>query len=449
MRQNQIMFYNTSIDEVMELFDMETKKDPASIDLEDYQVKLNKRGDHTLITIEHALSGTTVDDGILALKMEFPHLWVDNESIARVKRVFDLNPSSQFWKDILNDLHLGTPLHYRVEEILEETEERLDNPDPYILGLFEKAEDRNFHNRFFISLRSQFLSGRELSEKQIAALENMANGVSRGVSPLVSLLNDLTNNVSLDRADFMLVVKAKKNLDVLDDEERKRLRHLIYRNERRLTNNYSKDQVRTLLKKGNVMRHKSASEIIRDLESRIARLEASTRMASTRKASTRMVELTTDAEDAERAWPDVTYRGKEVQEIILREESDLLYHLQRNLDLQDNYGNDVELEDGQAVYLGYNPKTDVFCMGFDLEGRISEYSMTEYDEKMEEYEEDPEENDEPEEPVAEELSGYVVFKYDVNRRKIEILDYDGAEQNLFYPYLYGRLPRGFEDVRLD
>jgi len=65
----------------------------------------------------------------------------------------------------------------------------------------------------------------------------------------------------------------RKGIDSLNDEERKRLRHLIYRNQRKLKNSYSKDEVRRLLKKGNTMR-RLASEVIRELEMRVARLEA-------------------------------------------------------------------------------------------------------------------------------------------------------------------------------
>jgi hypothetical protein len=189
------------------------------------------------------------------------------------------------------------------------------------------------------------------------------------------------------------------------------------------------------------MRHKTAGEVIRDLETRIAQLE-------TRKGSRGVkVELRRNPEEAERAWPKVTYQRLSVPRMVKALQKECFEHLWHNHELLDSYGERVELVDYQEVYLGYNPKTDEFCMGFDLGGRVSDYSENEYWDRMDDYEDDPDFG-EPEEPEVGLLSGYVIFKYDARRKRIEFTDVDGIE-NHFYPNLYRHLPKGFVDVRLD
>jgi predicted DNA-binding WGR domain protein len=323
MKDNQIYFYNTTVDEALEMLEMESRRDNAMINLEDFEVKLNKKGDHVMVTLLRGLGDMDIDEGIIQIKIDFPGKYRDMESIDRVRAVLALNPNSDWWKGIVEELEEGYPLSWRVEEILIETEERIENPDEDVLAKLDQAIASNPRFRLLQSFKQQVLSGRELSERQMEILEenlgssapSNTNQIARinealaldprnrfvnqlkqkaeqGItlserqmnvveeiigsnsSPAAKMLADLKANAYLEREDFMLINKGqRRGIDSLNDEERKRLRHLIYRNERKLDNTYSKDEVRRLLKKGTAMR-RSASEIIRDLEMRIARLEA-------------------------------------------------------------------------------------------------------------------------------------------------------------------------------
>jgi len=323
MRDNQIYLYNTTVDEALEILGMESRRDTALINHDEFEVKLNKKGDHVMVTLLRGLGDMDIDDGIIQIKIDFPGKYRDMESIDRVRAVLALNPNSDWWKGIVEELEEGYPLSWKVEEILIETEERIENPDEDVLAMLDQAIASNPRFRLLQSFKQQVLSGRELSERQMEILEeNLGSSVpsntnqiarinealaldprnrfvsqlkqkaENGItlserqmnvveeiigsqsSPAAKMLADLKANAYLEREDFMLINKGqRRGIDSLNDEERKRLRHLIYRNERKLDNTYSKDEVRRLLKKGTAMR-RLASEVIRDLEMRIARLEA-------------------------------------------------------------------------------------------------------------------------------------------------------------------------------
>ncbi len=323
MKANQIYFYNTTVDEALEMLEMESRRDTAMINFDNFEVKLNKKGPDVLVTLLRSLGGMSIEEGLIQLKIDFPGKFRDIESIERVKAVLALNPNSDWWKGILDELQLGDPLHYRVEEILIETEERIESPDEEVLAKLDQAIANSPSLRLLRSFKQQVLAGRELSERQMEIIEqNLGSSVpsntnqltrinealaldprnsfvnqlkqkaEQGItlserqmnvveeiigsqsSPAAKMLADLKANAYLEREDFMLINRGqRKGIDSLNDEERKRLRHLIYRNQRKLNNSYSKDEVRRLLKKGNTMR-RLASEVIRELEMRVARLEA-------------------------------------------------------------------------------------------------------------------------------------------------------------------------------
>ena len=323
MKANQIYFYNTTVDEALEMLEMESRRDTAMINFDNFEVKLNKKGPDVLVTLLRSLGGMSIEEGLIQLKIDFPGKFRDIESIERVKAVLALNPNSDWWKGILDELQLGDPLHYRVEEILIETEERIESPDEEVLAKLDQAIANSPSLRLLRSFKQQVLAGRELSERQMEIIEqNLGSSVpsntnqltrinealaldprnsfvnqlkqkaEQGItlserqmnvveeiigsqsSPAAKMLADLKANAYLEREDFMLINRGqRKGIDSLNDEERKRLRHLIYRNQRKLKNSYSKDEVRRLLKKGNTMR-RLASEVIRELEMRVARLEA-------------------------------------------------------------------------------------------------------------------------------------------------------------------------------
>jgi hypothetical protein len=322
MNRNQIMFYNTTPNEALEMLGMESKRDFALVEMNRYEVILNKKKNHLLVSINHA-PDSSIEDGIIDLKVAYPGKFRDVESIDRVNAVLALNPNSNWWKEILEDLQDGSPLGWRVESTLDEVEDRINNPDQDLLDKLNIVLSNQPRSRFFQSLMEQFQAGRELSERQLEILEQNAPQatsrnqiqlekveealalepnnrfllslrsqnqdlrdlsrkqlnvvteiIERHSNPASKLLSDLKKNVSLSREDFMIIVKGQRDgIDTLDTEERKRLRHLIYKNGRRLDNTYSKDTIRTLLKKGTLMR-RTASEIIRNLENRVARLES-------------------------------------------------------------------------------------------------------------------------------------------------------------------------------
>ena len=139
MKANQIYFYNTTVDEALEMLEMESRRDTAMINFDNFEVKLNKKGPDVLVTLLRSLGGMSIDEGLIQLKIDFPSKFRDIESIERVKAVLALNPNSDWWKGILDELQLGDPLHYRVEEILIETEERIESPDEDVLAKLDQA----------------------------------------------------------------------------------------------------------------------------------------------------------------------------------------------------------------------------------------------------------------------------------------------------------------------
>ena len=247
MKDNQVMFYHTSVKEVMEILEMETRKDLASIELNDFEVKLNKRGEHTLITLVRGLDHVQPIDGIIDLKIAFPGKYRDMESIEKVQEVLKIRPS-KWWENILADLQDGEPLGWKVEEILLEIEDRAKNPDPDVLMKLNKLIAMNPSNDFYRSLYHQFRGGLYLSDKQLDIIEDRYEILT---DPTNMLLDDLRVNANLKREDYMLILKGKEDgIDSLKEEDRRRLRHLIYRNQKRLQNTYSQKEIRKLIKKG-------------------------------------------------------------------------------------------------------------------------------------------------------------------------------------------------------
>jgi len=299
---NKIMVYLPTSD-VQNILGMSKKTDEF---LDEYQVKLRKRGDNTLVLVEvldNALFGDLVEGVAQVRSRLYDHL-TDKESIERVLDVLSVRPESEFFQDILSDLQNGDPLSYRSDEILSEIEDRKENPDPVVLSLIESAKSKQPNSRFIKSLEGQFRGGLVLSEGQINALERIVTPVinqgqldlvndalssqpnsrflkqlksviegGRSLSqkqldvvdqilnpqqqssspsssdPQTRLLEDLlANGKYLTRDDYLVIRKALKG-GQLDEEQRKRLRHLTYKNTRRLKNTYSRDEVRQILKK--------------------------------------------------------------------------------------------------------------------------------------------------------------------------------------------------------
>ena len=65
MIANQIMFYNTTIDEAQEMLEMESRRDNAMINFEEFQVKLNKRGPNVLVSLIKSTDEMSIQDGLV------------------------------------------------------------------------------------------------------------------------------------------------------------------------------------------------------------------------------------------------------------------------------------------------------------------------------------------------------------------------------------------------
>ena len=155
---------------------------------------------------------------------------------------------------------------------------------------------------------------------------------------------------------------------------------------------------------------RSASEIVRNLEMRIARLERQ----SASKSETAIE--TSSERELEKAWPNVSYQGegrfldtymKWIRNVEAQEIGDGL-----ETDLEDEFSNTLEVSGQQECYLGYNQKEDYFVMGFDLQLYSPESAtayqdhqdaMEEYREALEEWEESDMEDDEP---IEDDFRGY-------------------------------------------
>ena len=302
---NKIMVYLPTSD-VQSILGISKKTD---IFLDEYEVKLRKRGDNTLVQIELTDDSWSddINEGVAQVRSRLYDHLTDKEAIARVLDVLSVRPESEFFQDILSDLQNGDPLSYKIDEILSEIEEKKENPDPKVLSLIESAKSKQPNSRFVKSLEGQFRGGFDLSENQISALEKIVTPVinqaqldlvndalsdqpnsnflkklksvieggrslsqkqldvvdqilnpqqqsSSSSDPQTRLLEDLLANGSyLTRDDYLAIRNALKG-GQLDEEQRKRLRHLTYKNTRRLQNTYSRDEVRQILKKASAKR---------------------------------------------------------------------------------------------------------------------------------------------------------------------------------------------------
>ena len=239
------------IQEVRSQLGMTKNKEVKNYNFDDFQVSLKKRHENTLIEIK-SIDGSDTFDALVAIKRIFGKYTVDVKSIQRIDAILSLNVGNKWWNEIRKDLVSGEPLNWKVEEILDEVEDRISNPDPEIMSLFERAFARSgTNNNFLNSLNRQFRGGRELSNKQLDALKKMSG---TNLSPLEGMLEDLKRNGRLSRDQFKLVVKAIHKKDTLTDDEKKMIRHLIYRNVNRLTGKYTKDFVRENFKNANMKR---------------------------------------------------------------------------------------------------------------------------------------------------------------------------------------------------
>ena len=72
MRADQIYFYNTTVNEALEILEMESRRDNAMINFDDFEVKLNKKGPDVLVTLLRSLGDMSISDGLVQLKIDFP-----------------------------------------------------------------------------------------------------------------------------------------------------------------------------------------------------------------------------------------------------------------------------------------------------------------------------------------------------------------------------------------
>jgi hypothetical protein len=197
---------------------------------------------------------------------------------------------------------------------------------------------------------------------------------------------------------------------------------------------------------------KLASEIIRNLEKRIARLERTSSKEIDLKSSISLNERV-----LQRQLDDIVYQGKKIvdqyEDWVQEIENDEIY-TGMDIDLMDANGFDCQIQEVRSDYLGYNQDKDLFVIGFDLEIYSHEAeeayekhleSSSEYEEALEQWENLDEEEqdmvDMPEEddypgidymlsyPKTEDASAYAVIQ--VQRGNVLVRDVEFVGEKLF------------------
>lgn len=286
-------------------------KNRGEIEPNEFDAILRKRGKNTLIEIVRTGRNFDVTYTLGELKMAFADALIDHDSIERANDILTLNPNDDYVAGILDDLKMGLPLTSTGESVLESREDNIAFPDEEALEAVTKALASAPNHPFVKSVSTSFYGGRELTEAQIEALKKFSrplkpraqrdwakehrdlidralvaepqnaflkklqSDLTRDTSRQLSrkqkeivdqilqsasnaqtpMLNDLEQNGRyLRREDYELIRKAKRNLSSLSEDERRRVRHLIYKNERNLYGDYDKDDVRAMFKKASIRR---------------------------------------------------------------------------------------------------------------------------------------------------------------------------------------------------
>ena len=199
--------------------------------LDEYLVTLKNRGQQTMVTVESSDGFSDDEMGAAEVRMRLKDHLVDNLSISRVEAILALNPNSKFFKSVLEDLKNGDPLGGGAEAILYEVEDRIANPDPQIEALLESALAIRPRSSFLNDLKAQFEGGRELSDAQIQAVQNIVNPQANPqANPKIEAQSKLIQDAFSRQPNSAFLGKLKAVLDggrVLSDAQIKVVQDII------------------------------------------------------------------------------------------------------------------------------------------------------------------------------------------------------------------------------
>lgn len=162
---------------------------------------------------------------------------------------------STFLESILSQLQAGRRLSPKQLEALKKIEEQGTGSDPIVARIERILSSIPSGNSFLESLLSQAKAGRRLSQRQIEALEAFESRMttapavtapavkapassSRKMTPQEALLSDLILNANMPaREDSLMsgfLTRLRTGGEPLDENEKKAVRHLLYKNYKRL-----------------------------------------------------------------------------------------------------------------------------------------------------------------------------------------------------------------------
>jgi len=319
---------------------------------DEFEVTLRKVYDRTKVMIKKLDPKSDEMDAIVEIRSRFVGHLVDNDMIARVQAILNVNPEDQLMQDFMYDLRSGDPLTSGAEGLLFEREQNIQNLDPVLKAKLEEARAKRPNFTLLESFERQFLSGRELSERQVEILDSVLkpavnpdhmrkitealnlqprstflkslqqqltssgslspkqlsaveavlnqvvtvnqahldaltkalavqprstflkklkvqveagsslsakqlevveNMIGESSKPQFNILQDLLSNGSgLTPEDRDMIFRGVKDIDALSEDERKRVRHLLYRNTRRLHGTYTREFIQETLKKASM-----------------------------------------------------------------------------------------------------------------------------------------------------------------------------------------------------
>lgn len=175
---------------------------------------------------------------------------INPEHLRKVNEAIALKPRSTFFKKLKAQVEESGSLSPKQLAVVESalSEEVVVNQSD--LQKVEEAIASQPRSTFLKKLKAQVQAGSSLSAKQRAVVEEM---IGETAKPQFGLLQDLLANGSgLSRDDRDIIFRGVKDIDSLSEDERKRVRHLIYKNTRRLHGTYTRDFIQETLKKASM-----------------------------------------------------------------------------------------------------------------------------------------------------------------------------------------------------
>lgn len=181
----------------------------------------------------------------------------DLEILRKIDQAISLQPRSRYFQDLRKQVTSGFDLSSKQIAVIEKT----INP-PVDQDLLDRLEGilSARPSTFIESLIDQVRAGRKLSPKQMDIVQNMEGGNAPAVQnpQSVQLLQELLDNGYLNSGDRKFVYQAMKHIGSggnLSDNDRKKIRHLLYKNTNRMNvQGDIKDLARKVFKKARSIR---------------------------------------------------------------------------------------------------------------------------------------------------------------------------------------------------